>query len=660
MIMPHSRLTTTVASLLLGSAALFAQSSDLSHASLEELMNIKVITASKYQQSSQSAPSLVTVVTADEIGKYGYRTLADILRSVGAFFVTYDRNYSYVGVRGFGRPGDYNTRILLLVDGHRLNDSVYGLAYVGSEFLLDVDLVDRVEIIRGPSSSLYGTNAFFAVINVITRRGEQFKATELSSSMGSFGSYGGRITYGNRFRNIDLLLSGTYYTSSGQDLFFPEYNQPANNYGVARNADDDRSRSFYAQFSFGNLSLRGAMVSREKGIPTAAFGTVFNNPATRTFDSLRSLDAQYYLSRNGWDLSFRAFHDFFSYDGRYVWWDDASPNPILYADGCRGQWWGGEARATRELPAHNKVTVGVELRDDARQDQFSYDVQPYRPYLDDHRSSWTWALYAQDEIRVSRKLLLNLGFRHDQYSTFGGTTNPRAALIVQPAAGINVKLLYGTAFRAPSAYELYYSGFTFKSNPQLVPETIRTFELIFEKELSRHVQTALSAYGNKIDNLISQTIDPSDGSAIFRNLDRVKSNGLEFEGAAKWLTGLEARASYNLQRTTDRSTGQPLTNSPLHLAKLGAIVPVINNRLFASLDVGYMSRRRTLSSGSVGGFPVFNVNLLSRNLGRHADLSAGLYNLFDKNYADPGAADHRQDALQQDGRNFRMKLTFHF
>src|SRR5437868_6979886 len=102
-----------------------AQGPDLSQASLEELMNVKVYSASKHLENSQSAPALVTVVTADEIQKYGYRTLADVLRSVGALYVTYDRNYSYVGARGFGRPGDYNARLLVLMDGHRLNEPIY-------------------------------------------------------------------------------------------------------------------------------------------------------------------------------------------------------------------------------------------------------------------------------------------------------------------------------------------------------------------------------------------------------------------------------------------------------------------------------------------------------------------------------------------------------
>ena len=146
---------------LLLTATAFAQKEtrDLGEASLEE---------------HSDAPSSVTVITADEIQKYGYRTLGDILRSVRGFYITSDRNYDYVGVRGFARLGDWNSRVLLLVDGHRTNDHIFGQAMIGSEFLVDVDLIERVEIIRGPSSSLYGAGAFFAAINVITRKPQQY------------------------------------------------------------------------------------------------------------------------------------------------------------------------------------------------------------------------------------------------------------------------------------------------------------------------------------------------------------------------------------------------------------------------------------------------------------------------------------------------------
>jgi iron complex outermembrane receptor protein len=112
------------------------------------------------------APSSVTIVTSEDIRRYGYRTLAELLRSVRGFYTSYDRSYTSLGVRGFGQPGDYNSRILLLLDGHRLNDNIYDSAMLGTEFILDIDLIERVEISRGPGSSLYGNNAFFAVVKL--------------------------------------------------------------------------------------------------------------------------------------------------------------------------------------------------------------------------------------------------------------------------------------------------------------------------------------------------------------------------------------------------------------------------------------------------------------------------------------------------------------
>ena len=151
-----------------------AQSSQLPDLSLNDLRQVRVervFGASERLQPVTEAPASVTIVTAEDIRRYGYRTLADILRGVRGFYVSNDRNYSYVGARGFAKPGDYNTRILLLVNGHRVNDNVYDQASVGGEFGLDMAAIERVEIIRGPAASLYGTNAVFGVINVITRTG---------------------------------------------------------------------------------------------------------------------------------------------------------------------------------------------------------------------------------------------------------------------------------------------------------------------------------------------------------------------------------------------------------------------------------------------------------------------------------------------------------
>ncbi len=192
-----------------------------------------VYSASMRTQTLAEAPASVTIITADEIQKYGYRTLADILKSVRGFYVSYDRNYDYLGIRGFSRTGDYNSRVLLMVDGHRINDNVYDSAAIGTEFILDVDLIDRVEIVRGPASALYGSNAFFGVINVITRSGAQLKGGEVAAGAGSFYSWQARATYGGKFwDNGEYLFSISRYMTPGQELHFQEFDTPPSHPGT--------------------------------------------------------------------------------------------------------------------------------------------------------------------------------------------------------------------------------------------------------------------------------------------------------------------------------------------------------------------------------------------------------------------------------------------
>jgi iron complex outermembrane receptor protein len=213
-------------------------------ATIQQLLSTEVTTvtgASKYQQEVTDAPASVSIVTSDDIRKGGYRTLAEILNSVRGFYTTYDRNYSYIGVRGFSPPGDYGTRLLVLVDGHRLNDSVFEITPLGGDFPVDIDLIDRIEVIRGPGSSIYGTSAFHAVVNVITRNGKDIRGGELSSSGGSFNAWTGRATGGGKSPDeVDLLFSGSYRDSAGkQRLSFPEY--AATNSGIAQGLDGENS-----------------------------------------------------------------------------------------------------------------------------------------------------------------------------------------------------------------------------------------------------------------------------------------------------------------------------------------------------------------------------------------------------------------------------------
>jgi iron complex outermembrane receptor protein len=641
---------------------------DLTELPLEELMKIEVAsvsTASKHLQKVTEAPASVSIVTADEIRKFGYRTLADILRSVRGFYVTYDRNYSSLGVRGFGRPGDYNNRILVLVDGHRVNDAVYEGVSLGTDFPVDVDLIDRVEIVRGPGSSLYGSNAFFAVVHVITKRARDLERVEVSGDAGSYRTYKGRLSGGVRTRwGLDALASGSYYDSAGRNrLFYPEFDDPATNNGVARDADGDSFYDVMTTWSYGDFTLRGVYGYRKKHVPTGAFGTLFNDPDTYTVDETGWLDLQYeHTFADDVELTARLFYDHYNYYGDYVYGDPGAtpPTRVVNRDVGQGDWWGAELRVTKALWGRHRLTVGGEYRDNFSLVQRNYDRAPRTVYEDDRRSSRTGALYGQQEIVVRKDFLLTLGLRYDYYETFGPAVNPRVALIYNPAGPTTVKLLYGEAFRPPNAYELYYAGVGYKGNPDLEPETVRTGELVLERYLGEHFLLVGSAFYSKVENLINQETDPADGLIVYRNGGGATAKGLEAELHARLGWGLEGRVSYTLQRVTDDRTDRSLSNAPTHLAKLNVIVPLYRDLIHGALEAQYTGQRRTLRGKILDDFVVVNVTLFSHDLVKGVSLSASVYNLLDTRYRDPGAQEHVQDGIEQDGRSVRVKLTYRY
>ncbi len=640
---------------------------DFAAMSIEELGEIRVDVvygASKHEQKVREAPSAVSIVQADEIKLRGDRTLADVLRGIRGFYVSADRNYGYIGVRGFNRPGDFGGRILILVDGHRVNEPIYDSAFNLNDFLVDLDLVERVEVIRGAGSSLYGDNAFFAVINVVTRDGRGMKGFELAGSAGSYDSYRGRLTYGNRFTNgLELLLSGTLYDSAGPDrLYYPEFDQPQNNDGVARRRDGEFAPSGLGSVSYGDFRLRGGYITREKEVPTAAFGTIFNDGRFRTVDTrgFASLEFAREFS-HGLAVRSRVYYDRYEYDADYPVAGASPGDPsVINRDRARADWAGVEVQASGQLPWHNRVTGGAEFRRDLGIRQRNADVAPPQLYSRSDVALWNVGIFAQDEFTPWTNVIFNLGLRYDRFSQYGDTLNPRAAIIYSPLARTTVKLLYGQAYRVPSANEYFYESPFQKTNPQLAPERIRSWELALEQGLPANFGASVNLFHNATKDLITQRTDPGDGLLYYDNLDQASTYGAEGELSWRAARRCSVTVSYAYQETRETRTDEELSNSPRHLAKLAATVPIAGERLFASLELQYSSLARTLAGRRADGYILANVTLFTAALAPGLEVSASIYNLLDQRYGYPGAGEHAQDILYQDGRTFRLKLVYQF
>jgi iron complex outermembrane receptor protein len=623
-----------------------------------------VYEASKYDQKvTKAPPASMGVVTADEIKKYGYRNFSDIISSLKGFYNTNDRNYGYVGARGFGIPSDYNTRLLLLIDGHRFNDNIYDSFDTSEGFPVDVDMIERVEIIRGPSSSMYGASAFFGVINIITKRGRDQAGANIKGSYGSNNAYKTSASIGNRFKNgLETFLTGTFYDSQGYNrLYYKEFDTPEQNHGVSVNNDSEQAKKLLATVSYQDFTLQGLYVKRNKDIPTGSFGTVFNNPATNTVDESTYLDLKYnHTFSDQLNVQSRVSYNNYRYQGDYPYdyREDGSSNPFdINKNFSRGQWWRAEINATKVFWNDHKITVGSEFQHNFDQFQVDYDLTTL---VDAQDSTYKWALLIQDEYTITDTLTLNTGVRLDYFNNFGKTINPRAGLIYQPWANSSVKLLYGSAFRAPNQFELNYYAAGKGLTQNLKPESLDTLELIFEHYFDTHLRSELDFFRTEICDIIKQTTT-TNNLLQHQNNGNAESQGIELQLEDTWNNGFQGRFSYSWQQTVNKETQARLTNSPEHMVKLNMIAPLWLDKVFLGFETQYMSGRKAPLGGMVGDHVINNLTVFTQKWFKGVELSAGAYNLFNERYFDPGADGvHLQNGIQQDGLTFRVKASVDF
>jgi iron complex outermembrane receptor protein len=635
-------------------AAAPAAALDLTELSLEQLTNAEVYGVSKAQERLLDAPASVSVITAEDIRSFGYRTLADVLNGARGFFTYSDRTYTFVGVRGFAPLGDYNTRVLLLIDGYRANDNFYDQAAIGTDALIDLDLVERVELIRGPSSSIYGTSAFFGVINVVTK-----SATRLGNAaalgVGSVGERQLRGTLAGRIGDTgSYLLRLSRERNDGLDIVLDDPTGSLPSGGRASGVDGSETRRVFGKATLGAWRVSAAHVQRRKETGYGLYASDFPDPRSFAKDIASFVDARYDRPLGDvTEAALRAFAGRYRYRDRYEY----AADPYLgFTD---GDWYGVEGQLRHRFSAGHRLIAGVEAQRDARLSQ-TQTAESLGVLLDDRRSGSRLGVYAQDDYEWSARWSTSAGARYDRYRG-GEQVSPRFAVIYKPTRGSSLKLIAGSAFRAPNNYERYYAlPGLYLPNPELQAEKIRTFDLDYEAMVGQRTRLALSLFRLRALNLITQVAEPVSGEAQYRNTATAVVRGYDVEVEHAFGAALRLRGVYSYQHAED-GEDRELENSPRHVARV-SVLWQLGNGWRLGTEGRYVARRRTFAD-SVPSQRTANIAVSSPAARTGFDVSFGLYNAFDRRIADPvapGSLPLDLDRIAQPGRTWQLRVGYGF
>jgi len=612
--------------------------------------------ASKHTQDLESAPAAVVVRTGGEIRAHGYRTLAEVLESMPGIYLQYDRTYVHAGLRGVSRPGDFNSRLLVTIDGARINDALYEGAPLGREFPLDVGLIDRVEYIPGPGSALYGSSALLGVVNVITRTPAQLPGFRSTLELGTDVNRKLSTTWGGELAGGRVLLGFTSERRPGHDLYFPEYDSPTTNHGVAQGMDDERANKLFVKARWSELTVTGGVSERVKDIPTAPYDALFNAPNPWT-DSYAFVNADF-ARRWGADQELRVRIGAEGYQFRSRTTLASGENGFQTADADAVS---GELRYSWLGWAGHRLMGGFEFQRNLRQAIHAETLAPQPAVQTDFDiSSGRYAFFAGDEWQLVPTLLLNIGARVDRRTDGQVSTSPRVAANWTPDPQWTLRWTQGSAFKEPNAFERFYTDSTQKVNPALQAESLDSRELSAIWRATGHLTFEASAYSFRIRDLIELMTDDGDGLNVFRNRGELRSHGLDLTGTLVMAGGAQLRLGWSQQRATDQETGERLSGSPRTLVKLSWTTPGPVAGSSVGLNGQYVGSRLTLSNARLDAYVHANAHLSYAPPGKPWSVALGVYNLGDEHHLDPVGPELVPDAIRQDGREIRLQLGWAF
>jgi outer membrane receptor for ferrienterochelin and colicins len=639
----------------------------------------RVVAAEKSLTRAADAPASVTIVSGDELRAFGYSTLSEALRAVRGFYGSNDRDYESLGARGFSIPGTYNNHVLVLSDGHVTNDALVGQGAVGRDFDADLSDVERIEVVRGPGSVLYGSAAFFAVVNVVHRTPPLGLHGEAAGRVGTLGENSGAVVGSYGAERGYVVVRGSGADLAGEPVFAsPAAIGPAQ--GFAANLDRERAGHLDLRARANDVSLFASYNWRRKVIPTGAFDTAFGAGGTSTLDERGFVEARLdHTFDSGLAVDARASYDGERYHGD---WNYRAIGPGT--DASYENWVSTELRVRSPPVLGHRLFAGGEAQDRYRVQLLS--ATPGKPTFANGGATGVpdseriFSAYAGDDWRIHRRLLLDAAVRIDDYAdSFGTVVNPRIALIATPYDSGTTKLIFGRAFRAPGLYERYFNdgGATQIAATGLLPERITTLDVEHTHEMADGLSLLGAAYFSRMENLVevATVAVNQDGSAVSQYRNRkgpVHGAGVEIE--LRWQAApgvlLQGWYAYSVARDDSGTSlfgGVAVPNSPEHAGALRALHPIVSQILSASIELIYGGARHTVTDTVepdrlVGESLLCNVGLSGEYARWHLRYGAWVFNLLDERISVPGGPEipFPGHAVPQVGRTLRLQAAASF
>jgi outer membrane receptor for ferrienterochelin and colicins len=542
-------------------------------------------------QPLSRAPSVATVITAEDIAAIGATDIDQVLETVPGMHVStssssYDPVYEIRGI-----SGAYNQQVLFMINGIPLKNVFIGSpgqVWAG----MPVENIARIEVIRGPGSALYGADAFSGVINVITKSSADIKGTEVGARVGAFNSKNTWVQSGGKWGDIDtaVFVEAGHTDGEKQIVTADRQTQLDQSFGThasyAPGPVNTQHDAIDARIDLGYRNWRWRAGYQERdhvgsgtGVSQVLDPTSEQN-GTRLTSDLTYHDAEF---AKDWDVTAQMSYAHLVDEHNLTLFPPGTSfqSGVTFPNGVIGDPHKFENQYRFNTSAfytgfqHHKIRIGtgVDFLDLYKVTEIKNytslsstnatpvplvtgltDVTGAGAFITPHSRRVTY-LYGQDEWSIAKDWYITAGLRHDNYSDFGGTTNPRLALVWESAYNLTTKLLYGRAFQAPTFTDLYnMNNPALMGNPNVQPEVITTKELAFSWQPASRLQLGLNFFRYEMSNII-QLITDSTGAQVAGNAGRQVGHGMELEAAYDYSRTLRLSGNYSYQHSIDESTG---------------------------------------------------------------------------------------------------------